>query len=106
MADDGSSFETFADVGFYFSINEIDRWMKSVRFLPFSMPLVRRARSMICLTSLVSDPISRSRWLRSSRSVTTFFESSSRVDFSSGVRSASFLSVSYTHLTLPTRRAV
>lgn len=31
----------------YFSIRVIDRWMKSVRFLPLSMPLVNSARSMI-----------------------------------------------------------
>ena len=39
----------------------------------------------------VSPPISRSRSLRSSRSVTTFFDNSSRMDFSSGVSSSSFL---------------
>ena len=75
----------------YFSISEIERWMKSVRFLPLSMPLVSSARSMICLTSRFSPPISRSRSLRSSRSVTIYFDSSSRVDFSSGVSSSSFL---------------
>ena len=68
----------------YFSISEIERWMKSVRLLPLSMPFVSNARSMICFTSLFSPPISRSRSLRSSRSVTTFFDNSSRMDFSSG----------------------
>ena len=74
----------------YFSISEIERWMKSERLLPLSMPLESSARSMICFTSSFSAPISRSRSLRSSRSVTIFFDSSSRVDFSSAVSSSSF----------------
>ncbi len=77
---------------FSLSISEIERWIKSERFLPFSMPLDSSARSIIWRTRPLAPPISFRRSLRSSRSVTTFFDKSSRIVFSSALKSASFLS--------------
>ena len=82
----------------YFSISSMLRRIKFVKFSPLSIPFDSKARSITCLTSLFSLPISVRRAVRSPRSLSTLAEDSSRDFFSSSVSWSGFLSLSFSSM--------
>ena len=74
-----------------YSINDMLRWINSVRFLPLSMPFDKSARSIIWRTLLFTLPISSRRASRSVRSSTMRLDNVSRISRSSAVSSSLYL---------------